>query len=189
MDTLLANDIEKIVQRIRAGDADVYARIVQEFERDVRSIIATGLHDFQATDELVQQTFVNAYFALPTFHMGEDFRGWLRAIARNLLRDEIRRRGNEYRHTLVYKQYVVRRLEENSEGDGLQDKYLDSIQRCLEKLPPDARHALELRYPQGMDFSKIAAEINRTVAGTRQLLARVRIRLRDCIGRSEGSLA
>ena len=47
----------------------------------------------ESVDDIAQETFVIAYRKLTMFERGTNFGAWLRTIARNLVRNELRRQG------------------------------------------------------------------------------------------------
>ena len=47
----------------------------------------------ESVDDIAQETFVVAYKKLTMFERGTNFGAWLRTIARNLVRNELRRQG------------------------------------------------------------------------------------------------
>jgi RNA polymerase sigma factor (sigma-70 family) len=63
------------------------------------------LQDQSASEDLVQQTFVKAFMSLDNYQTGRDFGAWLRTIARNLLRNELRRRGREDKNLSRYSRW------------------------------------------------------------------------------------
>lgn len=171
---------EEIVEQVLAGDVDAFAWIVERYQRDLYRIAARALGDRAATEDLVQQAFVNAYAGLGGFRRGADFGAWLRTIARNAVRNELRRSQREGHRLRRYHRYLERQLDDRARTEQEQAQLLQLLQRCREDLSEPAGHALALRYEQGLSFPEIAEDLGRTIAATRQLLSRVRIALRRC---------
>jgi RNA polymerase sigma-70 factor (ECF subfamily) len=169
------------IERVLGGDTDAYAEVVRAHQAEVRRIVAFSIRDFQATEELVQQVFVNAYMGLDGYERGRDFGTWLRSIARNLVRDEARRSARERRRLKAYHERLAERLRDDEQAERRHALLRDALAKCREKLGPDARRALELRYGRALDFGKVADALGRTVAATRRMLSRVRTVLRNCI--------
>lgn len=57
-------DVDRILGRVRSGDTDAYEQLVRRCQSEVWRVVAGVLHDIRETEDLVQQTFVNAYFHL-----------------------------------------------------------------------------------------------------------------------------
>jgi len=183
--------IERIadtIQNVLAGDIDAYEEIVQEYQEEIRRIAAFTLHDISATEDFVQEVFVRAYRSLETYDAGRDFGAWLRTIARNLLRNEIRRAVREKKAFRSYRKFLLKRLEHNEKAEQYEIRLAQALEQCREHMEGDAERALDLRYDKGLDFAEVADALNRTVAAARQLLTRVRKALRRCVEERMGSL-
>ena len=175
-----ANDTERLVARVLSGELDAYAELVQAYQQDVWRVVAAMLLDTQKTEDLVQQTFVNAYRHLDRFELGRDFGRWLKEITRNLVRHELRTRSREDRRLELYHRHLL------SAGDdpgatAADEQLAEALAGCEQKLPANAEALVNLRYRQALDFGQIANQLGRTVEATRQQLARIRLSLRDCI--------
>ncbi|GAG05809.1 unnamed protein product, partial [marine sediment metagenome] len=85
-------EVSAIIQQVRSGQVDRYAELVRRYQRELWYISAQALGDIATTEDIVQQTFVNAFFALDSFDFSRDFGAWLRTICRNLVREYIRKR-------------------------------------------------------------------------------------------------
>ncbi|MEL6181983.1 MAG: sigma-70 family RNA polymerase sigma factor [Myxococcota bacterium] len=170
-----------IIKQVRAGDVDAYAHIVRRYQGEVWRVVAWSLQDVEATKDLTQQAFVNAYLNLDSVREDADFGVWLRTIARNVVRNELRRRSREGVRMRHYHQWLLQRFENAQESEQFERERAEALRRCRERLAPTAAQALEMRYEQGMDFGRIAQELDRTVAAARQMLQRVRATLRQCM--------
>src|SRR5262245_38577657 len=81
----------ELVGRVLSGEKDAFAELVRRHQRDVYRVLASLLHDGFATENLVQQTFINAFERLHQFRRDGDFLQWVKGIARNLAYDDLRR--------------------------------------------------------------------------------------------------
>lgn len=67
-------------------------------------------------------------------------------------------------------------------GDDNGEALLDSLRECLEKLSARARLALNLRFRERLPRSEIAAELQLTEHGAKNLMQRAKQQLRICVG-------
>lgn len=74
----------------RNGDAEAARRFVQATQLDVRRYVTHLGQDVQAADDLVQDTYLRAWRALPGFEGRSTARTWLLAIARRVVADRFR---------------------------------------------------------------------------------------------------
>lgn len=61
--------------------------------------------------------------------------------------------------------------------------YRDALARCLQRLPPRDRAALERRYQAGGSRAAVAAALQLSDEGTKTVLRRARLRLQACVRR------
>jgi RNA polymerase sigma-70 factor (ECF subfamily) len=177
----MTSDIDRTIADVLSGNTDAYAAVVRQYQAEIWRIVAFGLHDVSAAEDLVQQVFVKAFMSLDTFDITKDFGVWLRSIARNLLRNEIRRTLRENKTLRSYHEHLVNRLADEAAAQKYDARLRDALARCREGLSPSAKEALALRYEQSLEFGSIAETLGRTLSATRQMLQRIRLGLRRCV--------
>ena len=176
-------ELQSAIDRVRAGDIEAFTVIVNAYQPDVWRTVAFAMRNFQATEELVQQAFVNAYLNLDRFEPGRDFGPWLRTIARNLVREELRRQARTKRRLEAYRRHWEVQMDGPQAADEHEAALSSALSECRGKLSDLTRKAFKLRYEQAMDFQELGRHLGRTTAGARQLLQRARLLLRACIER------
>lgn len=176
-----SNELDILLTRVHQGQTEAYEEVVAAFQQPVWKIAVSMLRDNAAAENLVQQTFVNAYFQLHQFKRGSDFGVWIKAIVRNVVREEMRKQMRSGSHMREYHQYLVARLDNPSNDDSEREQQAEALRRCREKLPSQWARAIELRYDLGHSFEELAAELGRTLEATRQHLNRIRIELKNCM--------
>ncbi len=170
------------MRRILSGEAHLFREILNRHQRGVWWIASATLGDRATCENLLQQAFVNAYEHLDQFRAGEDLGRWLRGIARNLVRMELRGAGRKDQLMARYHQAVLASLgEEDETGNDEQFARQKAMADCRQQLQPAANEALALRYEQGLSLDQVAARIGRSLGATRQLLFRARQVLKDCV--------
>lgn len=165
------------------GRTEAYEEIVRRYQRDVLRVVSLLLADRATTEDLVQQVFVNAYVALPRFELGRDFGPWLRTIARNAVREELRRRSRYGRRLKTYGEILAARLSDPASADLYERTMLDALKQCVQRLRARAAAVIRQRYTEGKSLDEIAAETGSTNSAVRSLLCRVRVKLRECVER------
>jgi len=179
----MASEADPIVAKVLGGDADAFEEIVRLYEADVRRIASSLLQGREAVVDLVQEVFVNAYFSLDRYRQGEDFGVWVRAIARNLVRKELRQRSRETRRLQVYRDHLVERYQEDGAAERYHASIAEAHRSCREQLPSHGEEVLRLHYAQNLSLQDVAARLDRSLEAVKQLLYRTRLMLRDCIAR------
>lgn len=175
-----ATEIDSNVVRVLSGDLDAFEEIVRRYQQEVWKVVAAMLLNAQQTEDLVQQTFLKAFQQLHRFERGRDFGAWIKEVARNEVRQEIRRYLREDRRLEVYQTHLVQAYEAPA-ASTQQECLEEALHQCTEKLPPSSAKLVELRYQAALNFGEIAPIIGRTIEATRQQLARIRLALRECV--------
>jgi RNA polymerase sigma-70 factor (ECF subfamily) len=180
----LETEALRAVESVRAGRVEDFALVVRHYQQDVWRLAAWALRDVSGTEELVQEVFVKAYLALDSFRADGDLGAWLRTIARNQVREELRRRAREDRRLKVYGEELAARLVDEASAAAAEDRagrLREALSRCRQKLADDAAQAVRLRYEDALGFEDIAARLGRSAAAVKQLLVRARLALRRCV--------
>src|ERR671926_677955 len=83
----------ELAARARAGDESAFEELFRRHRRRVALIAARFFRRREQVEEVVQESFTKAYFALAEFGGGRDasFAAWLARIALNVCYDELRR--------------------------------------------------------------------------------------------------
>lgn len=173
-------ETDQIVLRVLHGEIDAYAELIRRHQDAVWRVVAAMLLDTQQTEDLVQRAFILAYQQLHRFRPGHDFAPWIKEIARNTVRQEMRRRIREEQRLEHYYNHWLA-LADASAAAEHEDRLAEALERCLGQLPTLPAQLIELRYHRALDFGEIATTLGRTVEAARQQLARTRLLLRDCI--------
>jgi RNA polymerase sigma-70 factor (ECF subfamily) len=175
------SEADEIVEQVLGGRIDAFEKIVELYERDVRRVVGALLENRETTVDLIQEVFVSAYFHLGRFRKGEDFGVWLRSIARNLVRKELRTRSRETRRLKVYQDHLARRLSSDLAAERHLLLVREAHQKCREQLPPHSAEVLDLRYGRALSLEEIASRLGRSLEAIKQLLYRSRLLLRGCM--------
>jgi len=185
MSNIESRDDAALVCAVQDGDAAAFEPLVDRHLDHVRAVIALRLPVPHLVNEIAHETFVFAHRNIQSFTAGTSFRGWLRAIAGNLVRAELQRYRREQVNQLGYAKLVL--LEQELEKSEAQDTAeLATLRECVAELPTPMRELLALRYREELPVEQIANRLRRTQPWVWQVLFRLRQQLKACI---EGKLA
>ncbi len=171
------------MQEVGRVDDKFFAGLVQEHQASLRVFVRSLGVDPEWVDDLAQDAFVTAYREFNSYDSDRDFGRWLRGIARNLVRNEIRKQGRHRRilHEGLSRYLLV--LAEN-EKDQYDDTKLTALRDCVEQLPGKSRELVRSRYYEGWDATVLADKFEMKAATVRQTLLRIRRKLYVCINQS-----
>jgi len=142
---------QDLIDRCLAGECSAFDGLVQRYQDALfRHLLRLAGRPEQAED-LCQEAFIKCYRALPNFRRGRPLAPFLFKIATNLWRDgrssplavEPAHLDHNPGHPQVADE-AIRRLERQG------------IVEALQRLRPEYREVLSLRYDQGLSYREIA---------------------------------
>jgi RNA polymerase sigma-70 factor, ECF subfamily len=144
------------------------------------AVIIAMVRDFDAAEELFQETVVEILRSQDRYVSGRAFFPWACGIAKNVVRRYWER---ESRKPLPLAQEVLARLAEiatDTEPELWREEQA-ALQVCLQKLPPRQNRLFVLRYGHNLKGQNLAERARIKQGSIRTTLARLRGQLRRCI--------
>ena len=170
---------EQLVQRAKAGEMSAWSRLYQDhYERIYRHVRAlTG--DSSLSEELVQETFVQALLKIGSCDGRSTLSTWLHGVAINVVRNHWRsQKSTAKAHA---KLEVVRSYDSGGEApDGAvhQQQRVKALYAALETLPDHLRVAFVLRDLEGMSPEDAAEQAGISTGNLAVRATRARQRIR-----------
>ena len=81
----------ELISRAQSGDEQAFADLIQAYYPFVYAIVIGIVSNPLDAEEVVQDTFVNAYRGLARYKEMEKFKSWLAKIARNCAHNRLRK--------------------------------------------------------------------------------------------------
>lgn len=159
-----------------------FAQFVREHQASLRSFLRVLGVKPDSVDDLAQETFLTAYRELDSFDEDRDLGKWLRGIARNLVRNEVRKTA---RRSRIMDGELTDHLLAEAERDASEPPFEESdfrtLRDCLEQLPEKSRRLVAGRYADEWNASFLADQFQMTANAVRLALMRIRGQLKTCI--------
>lgn len=169
-----------LVERARGGDVAAWSRLYQEHFDRVLKHVTYLVGSASAAEDLVQETFAQAFVGLARYEARGGFLGWLRGIAVNIVRKHWRSR---YRGDAAMSRLETMTREATSsadpEGAHLRRRRAEVLLAVLETLPETLREAFVLCDMQDMATDEAAAVLGVTPGNLRVRATRARARIRE----------
>jgi RNA polymerase sigma-70 factor (ECF subfamily) len=180
--------IEDLVRRAPDRDAlDELARLVRpRLERLVRSRMGAAVRAHLEPDDVVQETLLKAFKALPRLEWrGEEaFYRWLGAIAEHVILKATQRAARPF---LSLEEEPADPTPSAARAMGREERVV-RLERALADLSPDHREVIVLTRIDGLRIAEAAARMGRSPNAVKKLLARALEELRRRFGDTTGSL-
>lgn len=162
-------------------DAKALAALWVKAQPVVASFIQVMIPDPQQAEDVLQETAVDCVGKFHTFDRSRPFDAWAVGVARNRVL-QWRRKFAREKH--VFDDELVSRIATGYQRQSSRATAMRiALQHCVRKTTSRSRQVLEMFYGRGKKTDGIAAELQMTGAAVRQLLARTRSFLRQCIER------
>ena len=163
---------QALVQRACAGDARAFERLYREHAGRVYGLCLRMTRDAQLAEDCVQDTFINAWRALPRFEVRSSLSTWLHRIAVNVSLAKRR------------KSFPAEPLPEDDEGVAAAwtletPVEVQEIETAIEGLPDGARDALVLHALYGYSHGEAAHMLGIAEGTCKAQLHRARQLLRE----------
>jgi RNA polymerase sigma-70 factor (ECF subfamily) len=185
------SDLE-LVSRVRAGDDAAFEELFNRHRRRVSLIASRFFRQPQQLEEIVQESFTKAYFALADFSNTQEnsFAAWLARISFNTCYDELRRlkRRPESALSDVSEEesaWLKENLRAVNPGSDIEATAIsrDLAAKLLARLSAEDRLVLVMLDAEGMSVSEIAKSLDWSVPKVKVRAHRARASLRRALKR------
>jgi RNA polymerase sigma-70 factor (ECF subfamily) len=168
-----------LIQRVQQGDRAAFEQIVARHQNAIFAYLRARLAQPTDADDLTQEVFLRCYLARARFDTTNMLRPWLFGIARNLLREHVRRKRR--RKEVAWTELCLELEELAPPVDEQYEQCMTQLPVCLQSLGQSARQALELHYAARLRLAEIGDQLKRSEGAVKLLLFRARQALRRCL--------
>jgi RNA polymerase sigma-70 factor (ECF subfamily) len=182
----------ELVSEVRAGQDDAFEELFRRHRRRVALIASRFFRRREQIEEVVQESFTKAFFALGEFsnRQAESFGAWLARIAFNVCYDELRRlkRRPESSLSELDEDEAARLRERSRAASDARGVESDAVSRelaakLLARLSPEDRLVLVMLDVEGLSTAEIAEVLNWSVSKVKVRAHRARAHLRRVLKR------
>jgi RNA polymerase sigma-70 factor (ECF subfamily) len=184
-------DVE-LVARACAGDEAAFEELFNRHSRRVALIASRFFRQREQIEEIIQESFTKAYFALPDFSNQHEagFASWIARIAFNACYDELRRRKRRPESTLSnVSEEESAWLREQARAGGTENDVesttvlRDLAGKLLSHLSPEDRLVLIMMEVEGLSVSEVAKLNKWSISKVKVRAHRARAHLRRVLKR------
>jgi RNA polymerase sigma-70 factor (ECF subfamily) len=154
---------EELVQRHLSGDEKAFGQLVERYTDRLYNLAYRILLNGPEAEDIVQETFLRAYQALPHSQADRPFRPWLMTIALNACRNRLHKKRPLLFAEVVSEsedeQAFVEMIpsEDQSPAERMETEELeDELRVAMRSLPAEERLILTLRYNEELSYEQIA---------------------------------
>lgn len=174
---------EKLVERIIAGERELYEVIMRRYNEQLYRITWSYLGDEETVRDTMQSAYIKAFEKLDTFRGEASFSTWLVRIAINEALQAVRKRkkrGERISVTdLLQNHQMVASRNDNPAMETERNDLMERLEEAIEALPPKYRTVFVMREVEQMSTRETAECLDLTASNVKVRLHRARNMLRD----------
>ncbi|MBI4556317.1 MAG: extracellular solute-binding protein [Candidatus Hydrogenedentes bacterium] len=181
----------ELISRALAGDQLAATQVVDRHYGFVHALCCSYIAEREDRQDVIQETFVNAWVGLGTLRDPTRFRAYLGTIARNCclkLRQLRERQENVKQH---FREEAKAQTESRGKGDALseQQEVHQVLHIMIETLPAKTREVICLHYLEQMPTNEVAEALGISQVAVLKRLEYGRTVLRDRVANELGAVA
>ena len=182
-----------LVARVQQGDKQAFDLLVLKYQRKIQRLLSRMIRDQSDIEDVMQETFIKAYRALPQFRGESAFYTWLYRIAINTGRNWLSSQGRRpsapgLNHSDEGETFdeIDNLTDNNTPESALATREIAStVNAVIEQLPVELRTAIVLREIDGLSYEEIAETMSCPIGTVRSRIFRAReaiaVRLRPLL--------
>ena len=163
---------------------DAFESLVRKYQQRIYALCRrlTGAH--QSADDLAQETFIKAYYALGRFDAQWPLYPWLRKIALNSGLNYLKSRSRE--RPLEEGSLGARRMPLAAPADDPEERleraeFQAKLDGAVESLPADQKSVFVLRFHESMSYEEISRILDLPLGTVMSRLNRARQKLKSLL--------
>lgn len=172
---------QALVERVQNGDKKAFDLLVMKYQLRLSKLISRFLKNQSDVPDVLQETFIKAYRALPNFRGESAFYTWIYRIAINTAKNHLvaSARKNpagsiDVQDAEDYGASDWLKEFDSPEREALAKEIFGEVTKAIEELPSDLREAITLREIEGLSYEEIAQVVDCPIGTVRSRIFRAR---------------
>lgn len=177
-DTDIHDIHSNLVKACKNNDRNAQIRLYEIYAKAMYNTSLRIVKDTQWAEDIMQESFISAFAALPNFREEVPFRVWLKRIVINKSIDELRKNKpvfEELNEEVSQADEQIDWIAVEEENEQLVRK----IKKAIKELPEGYRIILTLSLFEGYDHEEISKILNITASTSRSQLTRAKKKLNE----------
>ncbi len=174
-----------LIEKAKEGDQHAFAELLGYYKESLFHLLLKMVHSKEDAEDLMIETFEKAFRKIKTYKSDFAFSTWLFRIATNhgidYLRSSQQVRYDKVRIDKVYnyeddfqKEIVIPESSLNPEESIVDFQQKKILKEFIQKLPPDYRRILVLRYFEDYSYNEISESLDLPIGTVKARLFRAR---------------
>lgn len=174
--------LQNTISEARKGKRQAQNVLMDLFWTNVYGYVNSKIQNEDEAEDISIETFTKVFAKLKLYNSDFDFKTWVVSIAHNTMIDHIRKTP-ELQISLDDENYFIEIQEDlpTPEESLIQKQANDAFDQNIQKLKPEYRRIIELRYLEDKTYKEIADELQLSMANVKVRLLRARQLLQEIL--------
>jgi RNA polymerase sigma-70 factor (ECF subfamily) len=166
---------DELIERCLRGDTLGYKELYVRYSKAMYNTCLRLLNNMAEAEDVLQESFIEAFKNLERFEYRTSFGGWLKQICINRSINQLRKRKIDW--VDMEKTAVYDYADENEIDEAETNMQVESVKKAIMKLPDGYRTVLNLYLLEGYDHEEMAEILNVAESTTRTQYMRAKQKL------------
>ena len=167
-----------LIEQSRQGDAGAQYRLYTLYARAMFNIAMRLMNSREEAEDMLQDSFVDAFSRLKGFRFESSFGSWLKRIVVNNCLNELKRRKADLQFFDDMSMFDGQKEDEQEYEKGLS---VENIRKAMEQLPGGARMIFSLYLLEGYDHVEIAQILNISESNSKSQYMRAKRKVKEIL--------
>ncbi len=164
-------NINELVELAKKGKPRAQNILLNTYWDNVYYYVFSKIKNENDAEDITIQTFTKAFSKLKLYNPDFDFKTWLISISHNTMIDFLRKNKISLSSDMGFALEIP--IEEPSPEEELINKQkINEIKSYLDRLKPNYRKVIELRYLEEKTYKEISNELNLSISNVKILVLR-----------------
>lgn len=179
--TEVKTDIHKdLIEQSKVGNSAAQYQLYKLYARAMFNIAMRMMNSREEAEDMLQDSFVDAFARLSGFRYESSFGSWLKRIVVNNCLNEIKRRKAELHY--FDDMSIFDHKDENTIGEEEEIKLgVEQIRKAMEQLPNGARMIFSLYLLEGYDHVEISQILDISESNSKSQYMRAKRRIKEIL--------
>jgi RNA polymerase sigma-70 factor (ECF subfamily) len=173
---------QQLVERAQHGDKHAFELLVAKYQRKLGRLLSRFIRNPTEVEDVVQEAFIKAYRALPSFRGESAFYTWLYRIGINAAKNYLVSEGRRPPTTTEFDSEEAEGFEDaeqlrninTPENELMSKQVAETVNKAMDSLPEELKTAITLREIEGLSYEEIANMMNCPIGTVRSRIFRAR---------------
>ena len=143
---------DSLATRLRAGDRMAASELVDEYYQQIYLFMRRLGHDRQASEDLTQESFFNAWHHIGQLKDGKALNSWLYRIASNV--SKLHWRKHKHKEVIGIEGLQMQPSDRSEHEKIEHNEQLEQLKEAVERLPIKLRETIILHYMQQLTIAE-----------------------------------